>query len=61
MVTTSLLKRIEGLELWAIVAGSAEQFAVRTGERKVRVVQSIEAAETFLAAKLQNARIARSH
>jgi len=61
MTRTSLLKTTEGLELWTTVSGSARHFAVKTGERRVRVVATLEDAEAFLAARLLDARIARAH
>ena len=61
MVRTSLLKTIEGQELWTTVSGSVQHFAVKTGERRVRVTETIEAAEALLASELLHARIARAH
>ena len=61
MTRTSLLKTIEGLELWTTISGPVQHFAVKTGERRVRVVGTLEDAEAFLAAKLLDARIARAH
>jgi hypothetical protein len=61
MVKTSLIKRIEGLEIWTTVSGSIQHFAVKTGDRKATVVGTIEDAEALLAAKLQHARMVRAH
>ncbi len=61
MVKTFLLKRIEGLEIWTSVSGAVQHFAVKTGERRLRVVHSLEDAEAFLASRLRRARATRAH
>jgi len=61
MSRTTLLKRVEGLEIWTTVTGATEHFAVKIGERRARVVRSLEEAEAFLKAKIADARIARAH
>jgi hypothetical protein len=61
MSKTSLLKRIEGLELWTTVSGSSQQFAVKMGERRLRVVETLDAAEALLATTLLHVRMARAH
>ena len=61
MARTTLLQRIEGLELWTTVSGAVQHFAVKTGERRMRVVHTLEEAEAYLAARLKLARASRSH
>ncbi len=61
MVSTSLLKRVEGFELWTTQSGSDQQFVVKTTGRRARVSSTIEAAEAFLAEQLSHARMARAH
>lgn len=61
MTRATLLKRIEGLELWSSVYGAVEHFVVRTGDRRARALHSLEAAEAFLAKRLLHARALRSN
>ncbi len=61
MAHTRLLKRVEDLELWTTVGASAEHFAVKVGQRRARVVATLEEAEALFAARLGKMREARAH
>ncbi|WP_158915657.1 hypothetical protein [Caulobacter sp. S45] len=61
MARTTLLKRVEGMELWTTVTETTQHFAIKTGERRARVAQTLAEAEAFLAAALLRARTARAH
>ena len=61
MVRTTLLKRVEGLELWTTVTGQAELFAVKLRTGRARTFDTLDAAERSLAAALQQARALRAH
>lgn len=61
VIRTTLLKRVEGLELWTTVSGRAQVFAVRLRTGRARVFDSLEAAERLMGAALRQARTARAH
>ncbi len=61
MQQTRLLKQVEGLELWTTVSESAQHFAVKFGERRARVVRTLEEAEALFAARLGHMKKARAH
>lgn len=61
MTRTTLLKRIEGLELWTAAAGRAEAFAVRLRDGRARMFDSLEAAERRSGVLLRQARALRAH
>ncbi|MGC1301013.1 MAG: hypothetical protein WA840_01455 [Caulobacteraceae bacterium] len=58
---TTLLKKIEDFELWTTVSGSIQHFAIKTGSRKARVVETLAQAEEYLAKALREKRAARAH
>ncbi len=61
MTRTTLLKRVEGFELWTTVSEAAQHFAVKTGLRRARVTDTRADAEAFLAQALSNAKTTRAH
>jgi hypothetical protein len=61
MSEPTLLKRVDGLELWTAVTATSQQFAVKVGRRRARVLASLAEAEAYMAAALQRIRSARSH
>ena len=61
MTRTTLLKRVEGLELWTTVHDRAQVFAVRVRDGRARVFDSLEAAERRMGAVLRQARALRAH
>lgn len=61
MPRTTLLKRVEDLELWTTVSETAEHFAVKARDGRLRVVDSLAKAEALMAEKLRHARMLRAH
>jgi len=61
MIRTTLLKRVEGLELWTGVTEGVQHYAVKLGTRRARVFPTLEAAEAMLAKQQDRAREARAH
>ena len=61
MARTTLLKRVEDLEIWTTVSETAEQFAVKGRDARLRVVDNLAAAEAMMAEMLRNARLTRAH
>jgi hypothetical protein len=60
MGRVTLVKRAFGVELWTMVSGAVEQFAVKGSDRRARVIHSLEEAEALFAARLQTARAIRA-
>jgi hypothetical protein len=60
MARTTLLKRIEGFELWSSISDSQQHFAVKTREKRVRFSTSLADAEAHLAKMLRHARCVRA-
>ena len=60
MTRTTLLKRVEGLELWTTVTGPVQVFAIKLRNGRARVFDSLEA-EQRMAAALRQARAERAH
>lgn len=58
---TTLLKRVDGLEIWATVGETAQHYVVKFGERRARVVESLAKAEALLETLVRQARLARAH
>jgi hypothetical protein len=61
MAQTRLLKRVEDLELWTTVGATAQHFAVKAGDRRARVVATLEEAEALFSVRLGRMREARAH
>jgi hypothetical protein len=61
MASTTLLKRIEGLELWTSITETTQQFIVKTSDKRARVAATLAEAEAYLAAALERVRLARAH
>jgi hypothetical protein len=61
MSKTWILKRIDGLELWTSVTATTQHFAVKTREKRARVVSTLAEAEAYFADALNRARLARAH
>ena len=61
MIRTTLLKRVEDLELWTTVTDRAEVFAVKLRDGRARIFNSLEAAERQMTAALRRARALRAH
>jgi len=61
MSEATLLKRVEGLELWTTVTATTQHFAVKVGRRRARVLATLADAEAYLAAAVTRIRSARSH
>lgn len=61
MARTMLLKKIEGLEIWTTVGGGVQHFAVKVKDRRLRMVESLAAAEALMADRLRAARALRAH
>lgn len=61
MARTTLLRRVEDLELWTTVSDSAQHYAVKLRKGRMRVVDTLAQAEALLAAASAKARIARAH
>jgi hypothetical protein len=50
-----------GVELWRALSGNVEQFAVRLGTRRMRMVGTRAAAEALFAHHVRQATLARAH
>ncbi len=61
MTQTTLIKQVEGLELWTSGTGSTQQFAVKVERRRARVLASLVEAERYFAQALERFRAARAH
>ena len=63
MTTTSAtrVESVEGMEIWKLTADGVDQFGVRMGGRRARLVSSLGAAQALLARIVREARIARAH
>ena len=63
MKTTSATSIIssDGVEVWRLMTDGVEQFAVRVGERRARVLGSLEAARALFDQHVLRARLARAH
>jgi hypothetical protein len=61
MPRTKLLKRVEDLEIWTTASETAEHFAVKGRDARLRVVDTLAQAEAMLAEMLHAARLARAH
>ena len=61
MARTTLLRRVEGLELWTTMGETAQHYAVKLDKGRLRVVDTLAQAEALLAAASAKARIARAH
>ena len=55
------VESLEGMEIWKLSAGGVDQFGVRMGGRRARLVSSLDAAQALLARVVRDARIARAH
>lgn len=55
-----LLKRLEGVELWTAISDRRQNFAVKMGERRARVLDTLIEAEAYFAATLSNRRAVRA-
>ena len=60
-MTPTLLKRIDGLEIWTLAGKTSQHFAVRLSARRAQIVDSLAQAERLFSAALARARIARAH
>lgn len=61
MPRTTLLKRVEDLEIWTTVSGTAEHFGVKARDGRLRVFDTLAKAEALVAEKLARARTLRAH
>jgi len=61
MTKATLLKRIDGLELWTAATETTEHFAVKVSERRARVLATLAEAEHYFTTTLNEARAARAH
>ena len=52
---------VEGMEIWKLTADGVDQFGVRMGGRRARLVSSLDAAHALLARVVREARINRAH
>jgi NH3-dependent NAD+ synthetase len=58
---TTLVKKIEGFELWMTANGSIEQFWVKNAQSRARMMESLAHAEEFIAKAVRATRNARAH
>jgi hypothetical protein len=61
MTQATLLKSIDGLELWTAVTETTQHFAVKVGRRRARVLATLAEAESYFGAALTRIRAVRSH
>jgi len=61
MAKARLIKKVEGIELWESRTPLAQQYAVRTTDRRARVFECLETAEAAFSEKLGAMREARAH
>jgi len=61
MTQPTLLKSIDGLELWTAVGDSTQDFAVKVGRRRARVLATQAEAEHYFGMALKRIRALRSH
>ncbi len=61
MTQATLLKSIDGLELWTAVTETTQHFAVKVGRRRARVLATLAEAESYFSAALTRIRAVRSH
>ena len=61
MARTTLLKRVEDLELWTTASETAQHFAVKVRGGRLRVVDTLAKAEALMAERLRHARSLRAH
>ncbi len=52
---------LEGMEIWRLTADGVDQFGVRMGGRRARLVSTLDAAQALLARVVREARINRAH
>jgi hypothetical protein len=60
MTQETLLKSVDGLELWTAVTESTQHFAVKFGRRRARVLATLAEAENYFSAALKRIRALRS-
>ncbi len=60
MTQETLLKSIDGLELWTAANETTQHFAVKVGRRRARVLATLAEAESYFGAALQRIRAVRS-
>ena len=53
MTQETLLKSVDGLELWTAVTESTQHFAVKFGRRRARVLATLAEAENYFSAALK--------
>jgi len=61
MSKTWIVKRIDGLELWTSVTETTQHFAIKTRQKRARVLGTLAEAEAYFADALDRARLARAH
>ena len=59
--STTRVASVEGMEIWKLTADGVDQFGVRMGGRRARLVSTLDAAQALLARVVREARIARAH
>jgi hypothetical protein len=58
---STLVKKIEGFELWMTANGSIQHFWVKNAQRRARMLGTLAQAEEFLAKAVSQTRAARAH
>ena len=61
MDSMTRITSLDGIEIWRTLVDGAEQFVVRLGARRARLVSSLASAHTLLALEVQRRRVARAH
>jgi len=61
MTQATLLKSVDGLELWTSVSADTQHYAVKLGRRRARVLATLADAERYFTTSLKAIRASRSH